>query len=126
MEHEYDTWNTLKKKLNARTTPVYANTREIWWCSFGLNVGTELYGKHELFERPILVLKVFNTETIKVIPLTSHTPNKFHIPVRCGDIVSYGSIAHIKTISTKRLSRKVGRIDMHQFKEIIAVYKQSI
>ena len=58
MEEQFDNWNNLKKRLHRGTTPIYANTREIWWCSFGFNVGTELFGKNELFERPVLVLKV--------------------------------------------------------------------
>lgn len=127
MEENYDEWNILKKKLNMRIIPVYANTRELWWCSFGLNIGTELYGKHELFERPVLVLKVYNKETIKVAPLTTKIHfNKYYKQVRLGDVVSYASFTQVKTISTKRLSRKIGRIDNEQFEIIIKAYKDSI
>lgn len=126
MDHEYDMWNMLKKKLNTKTTPIYANTREIWWCSFGLNIGTELYGKHELFERPILILKVFNKETLKVVPLTTKGASKqFYTPVTYGTTTSYASFTQVKTISTKRLSRKIGRIDRVQFEEIVRQYKAS-
>jgi mRNA interferase MazF len=124
MEENFDNWNLLKKKLNERTSIVYANTREIWWCSFGLNIGTELYGKNELFERPVLILKVFNTETLKVVPLTTKN-NSIHYQykVQLGEVISYASLNQVKTISTKRLSRKVGRIDNEQFQLIIEKYK---
>lgn len=40
-----DAWNTLKKRLTTSTTPKLFREREIWWCSIGLNVGYEVYGK---------------------------------------------------------------------------------
>ncbi|MEI6022227.1 MAG: type II toxin-antitoxin system PemK/MazF family toxin [bacterium] len=127
MEKDFDAWNILKQQLDKEQRNVFANKREIWWCSFGLNIGTELYGKHELFERPVLVLKVYNKNTIKVVPLTSkNNGTKYFTPVTLGDITSYASLAHVRTISTNRLSRKVGRISTSDFLEIMMKYKNSI
>ena len=124
---EFDGWNNLKKNLDKSNIKIFANKREIWWCSFGLNVGTELCGKNDLFERPILILKVYNKDTIKVLPLTSkENKGKYYIPVTLGEITSYASLSHVKTISTKRLSRKVGRINKEQFEIILKSYKDSI
>jgi mRNA interferase MazF len=125
MENDFDTWNVLKKKIDKRKKIVYANTREVWWCSFGLNIGTELYGKNELFERPVLVLKVYNKETLKVVPLTG-TNKKYSCPIELGNSISYASLTQVKTISTKRLSRKIGRIDSPQFNFILEKYIESI
>jgi mRNA interferase MazF len=126
-QKDFDGWNRLKKQLDARETEVYVNVREIWWCSFGLNIGTELYGKHELFERPVLVMKVYNRNTLKIVPLTSHGQvSKYYSLVILGTMESYASLTQSKTISTKRLSRKIGRIDVTQFKEILQKYKDSL
>jgi mRNA-degrading endonuclease toxin of MazEF toxin-antitoxin module len=92
-----------------------------------LNIGTELYGKNDLFERPILVIKVFNNETIKVLPLTSGQKlGKYYFPIDFKNGTSYAAFTHAKTISTKRLSRKVGRVDSVQFNKVVQAYKDSL
>jgi mRNA interferase MazF len=121
----FDTWNTIKKNIESSTTVIYANKREIWWCSFGLNVGTELCGKNELFERPVLVLNVFNKNTIQVVPLTSQVKTgRYFTPVTFEEITSYASLSQVKTISTKRLSRKICRITTEEYNRVKEVYKQ--
>ncbi len=71
MEKDFDTWNKMKKELNRLPIDRFAHAREIWWCSLGLNVGAEIDGKNENFERPVIVLKVYNVETMLVLPITS-------------------------------------------------------
>ncbi len=123
MKKDFDVWNEVKKNIENNPNTVYANTREIWWCSFGLNVGTELCGKNELFERPILVLKVFNKSTLQVVPLTSQIKTgKYFTPVTFGEVTSHASFSQVKTISTKRLSRKIGRISQEEFDKVRKAY----
>ena len=50
MDKDFNEWNELKKKINSRN-PIYVSERDIWFCSVGLNVGSEQSGKHKLFER---------------------------------------------------------------------------
>lgn len=127
MEKDFDEWNKLKKDLESSKRKIFANRREVWWCSFGLNVGTELCGKNEFFERPVLVLKVFNKDTIKVVPLTSKEKHgKYYFEIRFNNARSCASLSQIKTISTKRLSRKMGRLDKNQFSELLVFYKNSL
>ena len=40
MEKDFDSWNQIKKKTEAQEPRRYT-AREIWWCRFGVNVGTE-------------------------------------------------------------------------------------
>lgn len=127
MDKDFDKWNVVKKNLENTRLEVFANTRDIWWCSLGLNVGTELCGKNEVFERPILVIKVFNKNTLKIIPLTSKEKHgKYYFELHFNDIRSFASLSQIKTISTKRLSRKIGRLDQNQFNELIDFYRASL
>lgn len=127
MEKDFDTWNKLKKEIESNPVKIFANRREIWWCSFGLNVGTELCGKNEFFERPVLIIKVFNKNTIKVAPLTSkEKEGKYYFTLDFNNIKSYASLSQVKTISTKRLSRKISRLDIKQFEELVIAYKNSL
>lgn len=45
IDESHDNWNKLQKELSDKTDPIFCNKREIWWCSIGMNIGTELYGK---------------------------------------------------------------------------------
>jgi mRNA interferase MazF len=60
---DFDTWNEEKKIVNERRIDenLFFYDREVWWCSVGINVGIEADGKNSNFERPILVLKKFNS-----------------------------------------------------------------
>ena len=71
MAKNFDSWNKIKKQVDERKINIFCNQREIWWCSLGLNVGSEEDGKNELFERPVLIINVFNRDMIRVSPLTS-------------------------------------------------------
>jgi hypothetical protein len=45
-----------EKKLHTGTFSRYVHEREVWGCSLGANIGVEADGKHDNFERPVLVL----------------------------------------------------------------------
>ena len=127
MNDIYDDWNILKKNLSKKTRKVYCNKREIWWCSIGMNIGTELYGKNDLFERPVLILKVYNKETILVVPLTSKVKEGiYYSAVALGNVISRAVLSQSRTINTKRLSRKVGRISKQNFSDVLKNYLKSI
>ncbi len=119
--------NTLKQKLEHEKRRVFANRREVWWSSFGINIGSEMCGKNDFFERPVVILKVFNKNTIKVIPLTTKKKTDiYHYEMNFNSITSYASLSQVKTISTKRLSRKMGRMNEEEFQKLLAAYKKSI
>ncbi len=127
MDHLYDNWNRLQKELSHKSGQIFCNKREIWWCSLGMNIGTELYGKNELFERPVLIIKVYNRETILILPLTSKDKEgKYYAEVRSDVVVSRAVLSQGRTISTKRLSRKVGRISKDNYMEVRLKYLKSI
>ena len=85
-----------------------------------MNIGTEEDGKNELFERPIIILRVLNKNTLRIAPLTSKEKSDDHHFLityhnRAGSVI----LSQIKTISTKRLSRKLTRLDKTQFEKLI-------
>lgn len=117
---DFDTWNHLKKQLEMRQNPPFANPREIWWCHIGVNIGTEEDGKNDLFERPVLILHIINKSTVRVAPLSSKTlDNQHRIEIMYNTTTGSVILSQVKTISTKRLSRKLARIDKKQFNIVI-------
>ena len=68
---DYIKWHEIKKNIEDKNKEQKFRDGEIWWCSLGENVGFEEDGKHDNFERPILVLRKFNKNIFLGLPLTS-------------------------------------------------------
>ena len=127
MQKDFDKWNTEKKTVDAKVvnTELFFYTREIWWCSAGLNVGVEANGKHDNFERPMLIVKKFNADMVWALPLTTQGHNnKYHYRLNHEEVKSWVVLSQIKTISTKRFLRKVGSISEADFKEVILILQE--
>lgn len=121
MEKDFDTWNKEKKLVDKKliNKNLYFYAREIWWCSAGLNVGVEADGKNENFERPMLIIKKFNADMVWVLPLTTKEKNnRYHYKLTHETIKSWVILSQIKTISTKRLLRKIGSISKSDLNEV--------
>ena len=122
MEKDFDAWNKEKKVVDLRVTnrDLFFYAREVWWCSAGLNVGVEADGKHDNFERPMLIVKKFNADMIWVLPLTStEKHNKYYFKLTHESLQAWVVLSQIKTISTKRLLRKMVTVSESDFAEII-------
>lgn len=125
-ENDFNRWNLQKQKIHARGS-IFCNPREIWWCSLGMNIGSEQNGRNEIFERPVLITKVFSKETCRIIPMTSKIKeDEHHMSISYERIKSTLILSQMKTISTKRLSRKIGRLDEETFKKVFMRTKSSL
>lgn len=130
----FDKWNTEKQLIDKNSREVFGYPREVWWCSLGINVGAEIDGKNENFERPVIIMKVYNKETMFVLPTTGRERNdKFHMPIevnvvdqKTGEIYKktvYAKLTQARVISNKRLIRKVDVINEEDFKKIQDVFR---
>ena len=112
MEKEFDRWNRKKKALHETDFTDYVHEREVWWCALGVNVGVEADGKHDNFERPVLVLRKFNRESVLVLPLTSRVrENPYHALFQHEGETFSAVLSQIRLVSTKRLLRNLYRMD---------------
>ena len=119
MQKDFDKWNDAKKKLNSNIFNGYVRTKEVWWCSLGLNIGFEQDGKHELFERPVLVVRKFSRDVALIVPLSSKVKiNKYCVNFLHNNQEFSALISQIRLISTKRLNRKIYEMDGCLFNEI--------
>ena len=116
---DFDNWNSTKKHLNNAHAVIQANRREAWWCSLGINVGAEIDGKNETFERPVLVVKRISAESVIVLPLsTKGSADLHHIAIEHEGKISFAKLSQIRTISTKRLRRKLFTLPEDTFVKI--------
>ncbi len=126
---DFNTWNTYKQKLDSLQTPIYSTRRknylykagEIWFCSVGVNIGVEVCGKNNHFERPVLVLKKSGRNFIGV-PLTSKKPKRLHFYHDISFVddtgnrkSSFVSITQPRAYDVNRLRRKIRRINDKDF-----------
>lgn len=74
MKQKFDNWNTLKQKIDKKEI-INFKQGEIYFMSVGQNVGYEVYGKKELYLRPVLVYKKISKQTFIGIPLSSKEKN---------------------------------------------------
>ncbi len=112
-------WTELKIKIHSRRKIFYFKEREIWWASLGVNIGHEQDGKNRRFERPILILKVFNREVLWVLPLTSKGKSgKYYYKFEYNGQKYSVVLSQLRLISSRRLLRKIRTFEKDKFKEV--------
>lgn len=121
----YDQWNMQKKKFLTSCVHQSIKGWEIWYTSFGYNVGSEMYGKKN-FSRPVLVLKRVGSLYL-ILPLTTHgRDDSFHHtissavydPHHTQPSISRANILQIRSLDERRFQEYVGRISQDEFSEI--------
>ena len=134
MQKDFDKWNAIKKTLQKEVREVYAYPREVWWCSLGVNIGAEADGKNENFERPVLVVRVYNKETLLVLPITSREKgDPFHFKITVQTLNQktkkveskdvWIKLTQARVISNKRLLRKVDTVSVGEFEKIQKMFR---
>lgn len=135
----FDGWNKYAKSLETKPDAIFNeiqqkhlfHTREIWYCSIGINIRTELSGHNKDFERPVLIIKKSGRKFI-CYPLTSKKPkNKlFYYDIsqngKDGRIESYILINNPLTLDVARLQRRIRILKPRKFKSILEMGKNFI
>ena len=119
MEKSFDAWNEIKKKTNAEEPRLYT-VREIWWCRFGANIGTEQDGSGEWYVRPCIILRGFGPNACLIVPLTTST-REHSLRVSIGMVdgqEARANLSQIRVIDTRRLERKIGFLSKEMFARV--------
>lgn len=135
MEHEYekdfDGWHPIKKNIECNRRAPTIKLREIWWCSIGINIGIEQDGKNRLFERPVLVIRKFNSRHFLGVPLTTQIKNypfrhKIYYRNRSEDKVreAQALLSQTRSYDATRLTRRIARIGPSQFTTLKIDFRQ--
>jgi mRNA-degrading endonuclease toxin of MazEF toxin-antitoxin module len=125
-QKDFKGWSDKKEIIHERSYPTFFQERGIWWCALGCNIGSEEDGKHENFERPVLVFRKFGKDMLWAIPLTTQKPREgsgkeYHF--LCGGIQRTADISQLRLISSKRLLRYMDTISYDDFQEIRKLFR---
>lgn len=120
MKKDFSSWGSVKEHIHSTSATVFFKEREVWWCSVGVNIGNEQDGTGKRFDRPVLIIKKFNTELCWVIMLTSKVKiGNYYVSVgKILDRDATAVISQIKIIDKKRLIRKITTLNIEIFKHI--------
>lgn len=113
MGKDYTKWHQLKSSIERKDFIPQFQEREIWWCSIGMNIGSEEDGKNHLFERPVIILQKFSHTVFLAIPMTSRNkPDKYHFQLEVQGVIRSVILSQIRVLSGKRLLRYMGKLSV--------------
>ncbi|MBP9864240.1 type II toxin-antitoxin system PemK/MazF family toxin [Patescibacteria group bacterium] len=119
MEKDFFGWHTKKAQIESSYHSPYFYEREIWWCSIGLNVGTEEDGKRDQFHRPVIVFRKFNKDLLWGLPMSSHTKRSNHyFPFLFRGKERSILLSQIRVLSAKRLVNRMGKMEGMDFRRL--------
>ncbi len=117
----------IRHDLNQEKRQVYFEEREIWWAALGKNIGFEIDGKNELFERPVLILKKYFKDMCFVLPTSTKVKDEkpwYQIHVTIDGEIRSINITQGRVISVKRLLRKKTKLDSEQFAHVRSEFRK--
>lgn len=101
-------WCKIKIPLADKEQNSLFNEGEIWWCSIGMNVGGEEFGKGEFFARPVLIFKKFDERLFLGLPLSGHEKiGDWYQPITVQGKEGAILFNQARTLDEKRLGRKI-------------------
>jgi mRNA interferase MazF len=119
---EFRRWMGIKEELHSRShRPPFVSERDLWWASFGENVGSEMNGKSDRFSRPALILKKLAHGFYLVAPATTKPHSgTWYVTVTLAGKEECICLNQIRVIDYRRLYSKLGQIDTDSFDQVKA------
>ena len=120
----FDLWNNCKKRIDAAVQYRHPKEKEIWWCMLGVNIGVEIYGKGELFMRPVLVINADGGQNCVVVPLTSKVrKRKYSCTIKTDDGMLHSALVfQMRSIDKRRLVEKKYRLSDEEHLRVKKVF----
>ncbi len=120
MKKDFQKWNGEKSEIHEKKDRPFFHEMEIWFASFGVNIGFEQDGKGDEFLRPVAIIRKFNNEVFWGIPTTKKKKsNKYYFEIKFGEDKSTSVIlSQMRLMDSKRLRYKIGDVSKGDFEEI--------
>ena len=116
----YDKWNEVKKNLAINIKTPHIKDGEVWWCSMGRNLGSEIYGKGESSTRPVLVYRKLDRFKFLAIPFSTKTQHtgSWYVLLNFGGKDQVAVLSQIRVIDVTRLGKCIGELSENDLGKI--------
>lgn len=127
-EKHFDEWMELKEELHFNANIPRILEGEVWWCSFGENIGVEINGKSAIFSRPVLIMKKLSKFGFMGVPLTSQEKQgSWYVEFEFLGKKEWAALCQARVMSVSRLHGKMGQVptsDLNSVREgFIKLYR---
>ena len=109
----------LKITLWGKKNSVLFKDGEIWWCSLGMNLGEEMFGKGPKFRRPVLIFRKFTGNSFLALPLTTQEKRgTWYVAIELHGNKNWILLNQARILDKKRLSVRIGTLGEQEFKKV--------
>ncbi len=118
-QKDFAAWVRVAEEIEKREYKNDIKPGVIYWCNFGLGIGSEMLGKGSEFMRPVLVLARIDARLLLVLPITSRDkagPHyaKIYVNGMPESLVLY----QISTIDSLRITDFIDELPPETFREV--------
>src|SRR3989338_3071198 len=112
-------WCGLKSDLCGKESKVIFKQGDIWWCSLGMNLGEEVFGKGEKFRRPVLVFRKFTGNSFLGLPITrQEKKGSWYVEITIHGEKRWIMLNQARVLDKKRLTSRIGALDSTDFNKV--------
>jgi mRNA-degrading endonuclease toxin of MazEF toxin-antitoxin module len=113
---KFELWFPLKSSIDSQNKFPKYEEGQIWWCNVGENIGHEENGKGEMFLRPVLIIKKFNSRLFYGLPTSSIIKdNKYYFQINIKNKDISILLSQMRAMDAKRLLYKQARLPDSDF-----------
>lgn len=128
MDKDWDGWSQKKQEMHNHEVVPFFHEREVWWCSLGVNVGSEQDGTGKNYDRPIAIIRGFNKDIFFGVALTGkRKAGRYYFYL--GNIEGRDAsaiLSQVRIIDAKRLVRKAMTLDQALFTRLKAALQKTL
>lgn len=112
-------WFKLKVSLWGKKNHLVFKQGDVWWCSIGMNLGEEIFGKGRKFIRPVLVFRKFTSNSFLGLPLTTHEKQgSWYVEITLHGKKNWVILNQARILDKKRLTNRLITLDDADFKKV--------
>lgn len=114
-------WCKFKISLWSKENKVIFKRGDIWWCSLGMNLGEEMFGKGPKFTRPVLVFRKFTGNSFLGLPITKQEKHgSWYVEITIHKEKRWVMLNQARVLDKKRLTNRIGELDGVDFQKVKA------
>ena len=120
MQKDFDKWNKYKKTIDAQSRLVNFHEREIWWCSVGVNVGSEQDSYSKNFVRPTIIVKKFTDRFFWGVQHTSTIRGgEFRVPFKLNGNLNDMLLLQLRSFDSRRLISRISVLPQSEYESLL-------